>query len=80
MELAFAWWVPHTLKKCNRIISKVRLHKFRIRIPKSVEEAKQLDQENGDTQWRDAICKEMQNVMLKPKLDKDRQTDCRTEI
>ena len=24
MELAFAWWVPHTLKKCNRIILKVK--------------------------------------------------------
>ena len=68
MELAFAWWVPHTLKKRNHIISKIkskywlRMHKLRIRIPKSVEEAKQLDQENGDTQWWDAICKEMQNV------------------
>ena len=68
MEPAFAWWVPHTLKKCNCIISKVklkywlRIHKFGIRIPKSVEEAKQLDQENGDIQWWDAICKEMQNV------------------
>ena len=38
------------------------MHKFRIRIPKSAEEAKQLDQENGDTQWWDAICKEMWNV------------------
>ena len=40
------------------------MHKFGIRIPKSVKEAKQLDQENGDTQWWDAICKEMQNVRL----------------
>ena len=31
-------------------------------MPKSVKEAKQLDQENGDTQWWDAICKEMLNV------------------
>ena len=31
-------------------------------MPKSVKEAKQLDQENGDTQWWDEICKEMQNV------------------
>ena len=46
MEPAFAWWVPHTLKKRNRIIVKVkstywmRTHKFGIRIPKTVEEAK----------------------------------------
>ena len=55
MECAFAWWVPHTLKKRNQIISKVkskywlRTHKFGIQIPKSVEEAKCFDQENGDT-------------------------------
>ena len=68
MEPAFAWWVPYTLKKRNRIISKVRskywlrTHKFGIRIPKSVEEAKRLDQENGDSQWWEAICNEMRNV------------------
>ena len=68
MEPAFAWWVPYTLKKRNRIISKVkskywlRTHKFGIQIPKSVEEAKCLDQENGDSQWWEAICNEMRNV------------------
>ena len=56
-EPAFVWWVPHVLKKRKRIISKVkskywtRTHKFGIRIPKSVEEAKRLDRENGDTLW-----------------------------
>ena len=55
-EPAFAWWVPYTLKKRNRIISKVkskywlRTHKFGIQIPKSVEETKRLDQKNGDSQ------------------------------
>ena len=68
MEPAFAWWVPHTLKRRNHIISNVkskywlRTHKFGIRIPKSVEEAKQLNQGNGDTQWWDEIWKEMQNI------------------
>ena len=68
MEPAFAWWVPYTLKKRNRIISKVkskywlRTHKFGIWIPKSVEEAKRLDQDNGDSQWLEAICNEMTNV------------------
>ena len=52
MEPAFAWWVPYTMNKRNRIRSKVkskywlRTHKFGIWIPKSVEEAKCLDQEN----------------------------------
>ena len=68
IEPAFAWWVPYTLKKRNRIISKVkskywlRTHKFGIRIPKSVEEAKRLNQENGDSLWWEAICNEMRNV------------------
>ena len=68
MEPAFAWWVPHVLKKRNQIISKVkskywlRTHKFGIRIPKTIEEACRLDRENGDTLWWEAICKEMKNV------------------
>ena len=58
------------LKKRNRIISKVkskywvRTHKYGIRIPKSVKEAQQLDRENGETRWWDAICKEMKNVLI----------------
>ena len=69
-EPAFAWWVPHVVKKRDRIISKVkskywtRTHKFGIKIPKSVEEAKRFDQENGNTLWWDAICKEMKNVRI----------------
>ena len=31
-------------------------------MPKSVEEAKRFDEENGNTLWWDAICKEMKNV------------------
>ena len=68
MEPAFAWWVPFVLKKRNRILAKVkskywlRTHKFGIHIPKSVEEVKKIDEQNGDTLWWDAICKEMRNV------------------
>ena len=67
-EPAFAWWVPYVLKKRNRIIAKVkskywiRTHKFGIRVTKSVQEAKRIDEENGDTFWWDSICKEMANV------------------
>ena len=49
MELAFAWWVPYMLKKYNRIAAKVksnywiRTHKFGVQIPKSVQEARELD-------------------------------------
>ena len=65
---AFAWWVPFVMKKRNCILAKVkskywlRSHKFGIRIPKSVEEAKEVDNQNGNTLWCDAICKEMHNV------------------
>ena len=67
-EPAFAWWVPFMMKKRNRILAKVkskywlRSHKFGIRIPKSVEEAKKVDNQNRNTLWWDAICKEMRNV------------------
>ena len=78
MEPAFAWWVPHMLKKRNRIISKVkskywlRTHKFGIRIPKSVEEAKRLDQENGNTLWWEAICNKMRKI--RPALRSGKRT------
>ena len=67
-EPAFAWWVPYTLRKRNRIIAKVkskywvRTHKFGIKIPKNVAEARAFDAENGNTFWWDAILKEMKSV------------------
>ena len=67
-EPAFAWWVPFTLRKRERILAKVkskywvRTHKFGIKIPKTVHEAKAIDQENGNTFWWDAICQELKNV------------------
>ena len=54
-EPAFAWWVPWTLKKRNRIIAAVNkryhktTHKFGIRIPKTVREANEIDIVNGNT-------------------------------
>ena len=67
-EPAFAWWVPYTLKKKSRIISKIkskywqRTHKYGIRIPKTVQEAISIDNENGNNLWWDALLKEMKNV------------------
>jgi hypothetical protein len=57
-----------SLQKRNRIIAKlktkywVRAHKFGVKIPKTVKEAKLFDKENGNALWWDAICKEMKNV------------------
>jgi Reverse transcriptase (RNA-dependent DNA polymerase). len=67
---AFHWWIRDTLKKRDRIISKIkskywrRTHKFGIRIPKTVEEALRIDQETGTTFGRDAIMKEMSKVKV----------------
>jgi hypothetical protein len=72
-EPAFNWWVPHVLKKRDRIISLVRkwttcnlkrTHKFAIEVPKTVKEALALDRKNGNTLWADAIAKEMREVRI----------------
>ena len=73
LEPAFNWWVPHVLKKRERIISKIKLRsskylkkwqKYGIRIPKNVDDARELDKKNGNTLWMDAIAKEMENVKV----------------
>ena len=67
---AFVWWVPYILKKCDRIISTVNkqcfrfTHKFGIEIPKTVRCTLEIDKENGNTLWRDAIKKEMKNAYM----------------
>ena len=67
-EPVFAWWVPHVLRKWNRIVAKVKskywicTHKFGLKVPKSVTEAIAIDCENRDTFWWEAIFKEMKNV------------------
>ena len=69
-EPAFAWWVPFVLKKQKRILQKVktkywsRTHKYGIRIPKSIQEAIEIDREAGNTLWMDAIRMEMKNVRV----------------
>ena len=67
-EPAFAWWVPHTLKKRTAIIGKMkstkhweRTHKYGIRVPRNVKEAFEIDAENGDHLWAEAIGLEMKN-------------------
>jgi hypothetical protein len=53
LEPAFAWWVPYVLKKCNRIIQKVKTRfrkktdKFGIEVPSSVQEALDIDKRMG---------------------------------
>ena len=66
-EPAFAWWVPYTLRKRDRIIASIRTrvrkktHKYGIELPKSVDHALEMDRQNDNHYWRDAIAKEMYN-------------------
>ena len=72
-EPAFNYWVPHTLRKSDSIISLVKkrqtrylkkTHKFGIEMPNTVKEAAKLDANNGDTKWMDAISKEIASIHL----------------
>ena len=69
-EPAFAWWAPHVLKKKRIILSKVKSKYwewstiYSIQIPKTIAEAKKIDDENGNTLWMDAVWKEMGAIMI----------------
>ena len=68
MEPVFAWWVPHSLKKRNRIIANIKskywlkTHKFRIKVPYNMNREIEFNHENGNTLWCDVMCQEMKNV------------------
>ena len=68
------WWVPHTLRKRNAIISAVKTrlrkptHKYSIEIPASVKHAMEIDWKNGNTMWRDVLALEMFNVGVSFKI------------
>jgi hypothetical protein len=63
----FRWWVPHTITRKNRIISNIKTrftkktHKYGIQVPRSIEEAYQIDRETNTDFWHQAILKEMKN-------------------
>ena len=69
-EPVFAWWVPHNLKKQDRLIKsavsrhKRKGYKFGIRIPTTVEEALELDEASENTFREDAIMKERKGVRI----------------
>ena len=60
-ELAFAWWVPYTLKYWEHIIAAINkwymkhTHKFGIELPKMVKEALAIDKATRTTFWADAL-------------------------
>ena len=63
VDPTFKKWVRDMLRRRNIIIAKLRTkywrttHKFVIRVPKSVDEALEIDKENGNTLWYTAIQK-----------------------
>ena len=74
-EPAFNWWTKHTMRRRDRIISKLKSQrvrkgrmKFGIDIPGTVDQAIKLDNENGNTLWQDSIKKEMINSRVAFKL------------
>ncbi len=68
-EPAFVWWVPYTIKKKERILSRVatryerRNQKFGIEIPKTVKRVLEIDRETGTNFWGKAIRKEMSVIL-----------------
>jgi len=38
-----------------------KTHKYGVRVPKNVREAREIDDKNGNTLWQDAISMEMKN-------------------
>jgi hypothetical protein len=68
LKPVFRWWIPHVLKKRDRIIAKTKLsywaktHKYGFEVPKDYNDCVRIDRENGDTLWQDGVRKEMKTV------------------
>jgi hypothetical protein len=69
-KVAFKWWVPQVIKRHSRINKAIKTryakktHKFGIRLPKSVQEAYEIDKQHGNGLWHRAIIKEMKKNAL----------------
>ena len=67
--------MTHTIRKRNRIISKVKsrywktTHKFGIRLPKTTEEALQIDKITGTDFWRKVVNKDMSKFNIAWKVN-----------
>eukprot|EP00957_Ditylum_brightwellii_P010786 817995-Ditylum_brightwellii.AAC.1 len=67
-EPVFCWWVPYTLRKRDVILAKMKAqvhkttHKYGIEIPTSVAHAIELDKQNGNSLWQDALKRDMTNI------------------
>jgi hypothetical protein len=71
-EPAFAWWVPYTIKKRDRILKAVKRRAFKRRKnekfglevpgPNDISRAFEIDSENGNKYWSEAMKKEVNTV------------------
>ena len=73
-EPAFVWWVPYTPRKKDRAIAAVQsrvrksTHKYGIEAPTSTKHALEIDRQNGNTLWQNALKLEMANVSVAFKI------------
>ena len=70
------------MKKRDNVISKVKAcvkktsHKYGIHVPSSVREAYQIDKNDGNTYWTDAITEEMKSIRVASDiLENDRKVE-----
>jgi hypothetical protein len=69
-EPAFDWWVTTVLQRQKWLIKtaptrhKRAGYKFGVDLPRSIAEVKELDRQNGNTLWMDALRKELNGVMV----------------
>ena len=67
-EAVFSWWIPYVERKRKTMISKLKskywqiTHKYGIKIPKSVKEKYEFDEENGNKLWTGGIKEKMNKV------------------
>ena len=88
LEPAFRWWARHVLRKRDHLISKVQTRvrkghmKFGVIVPRTLNEAKDLDRENGNTLWTDAVEKEFKDsrIAFDPLADGDKAPPGWSEI
>ena len=79
-EHVFEWWVPHTLKTRQVMLSaltkRIRktTHKYGIEIPTSVEHAFELDRKNGNNLWKYALEMKMYNIGVAFEILEDGKT------
>ena len=61
LDLAFIWWFPYIIRRCEPIIAgfnslvKHVTHNYGVKLPRTVQEAYYLDEKNGNMFWCNAL-------------------------